>query len=216
MAPRPPTPSRHKARELALQVLYAVDHSEAARNRSERDVAGADAGAEAGADVGADVRAEEQAATPRGRGAGTGAATRPSAPRRRLPQAHHRKAEPIWAPTQPASAEETFEAVAEHFEMAPGARDFARELALSTHAREGEVDELVSAHARNWRVDRMAVVDRNILRMATYELCFTDTPTAVVLDEAINLARRFGDDPSPSFVNGILDAVARGVRPSRA
>ena len=100
------------------------------------------------------------------------------------------------------------------FEMAAGARAFARELALETHARESEVDELIGAHARNWRVDRMAVVDRNILRLATWELRFTDTPTAVVLDEAVNLARRFGDDPSPGFVNGILDAIAQGLRPS--
>jgi N utilization substance protein B len=58
----------------------------------------------------------------------------------------------------------------------------------------------------------MAAVDRNILRLGTYELRFTDTPTPVVLNEAVDLARRFGNDPSPAFVNGILDAVARGVR----
>jgi N utilization substance protein B len=58
----------------------------------------------------------------------------------------------------------------------------------------------------------MAVVDRNILRLAVHELRDTDTPVAVVIDEAVDLARRFGSDSSPSFVNGVLDAVAREVR----
>jgi len=183
------TASRRKARELALQVLYAVDHSEGARVRKAR----------------AGEPAPEAAAEP----AQTPLVTE------RLPR-RPRKPAPIGTPSEPATPEEAFEAVAEHFEIAEGALAFARELALETRAREDEIDSLVGAHARNWRVDRMAVVDRNILRLATYELRFTDTPTGVVLDEAINLARRFGDDPSPGFVNGILDAVARGVRPSPA
>ena len=57
----------------------------------------------------------------------------------------------------------------------------------------------------------MAAVDRNILRIGAYELTHTETPASVVLDEAIELARRFGDDPSTAFVNGVLDAVARAV-----
>ena len=69
--------------------------------------------------------------------------------------------------------------------------------------------------ARNWRLARMATVDRNILRLGAYELGFTDTPVRVVLDEAIELARRFGDEPSPGFVNGVLDAVAHETRPGR-
>ena len=120
----------------------------------------------------------------------------------------------VPAPTPPGTPEETFEAVSEHFEMAAAARAFARELALAVQARREDLDATVAAHARNWRVERMAVVDRNILRLATWELRFTDTPVPIVLDEAVNLARRFGDDPSPGFVNGILDAIARDVRPS--
>jgi N utilization substance protein B len=58
----------------------------------------------------------------------------------------------------------------------------------------------------------MAAVDRNILRLGTYELTHTTTPAPVILNEAIDLARRFSNDPSPAFVNGILDAVARVVR----
>lgn len=161
--------SRHKAREVALQVLYAVDQAESAGRRR--------------------GRIEPPADEP------------------------HAEA-PAFEPTPPGTPEEIFESVAEHFEMAAGARDFAHELALEAHARRADVDALVTAHARNWRIERMAVVDRNILRLASYELRFTETPTAVVLDEAVNLARRFGDDPSPAFVNGILDAIAQNVRPS--
>ena len=58
----------------------------------------------------------------------------------------------------------------------------------------------------------MAVVDRNVLRLAIFELRETDTPVAVVIDEAVDLARRFGGDSSPSFVNGVLDAVAKELR----
>jgi N utilization substance protein B len=78
--------------------------------------------------------------------------------------------------------------------------------------RSAELDELLGDHASNWRVTRMAAVDRNVLRIAVYELRDTQTPVAIVIDEAVDLARRFGSDTSPSFVNGVLDAVAREVR----
>ena len=61
-------------------------------------------------------------------------------------------------------------------------------------------------------MDRMAAVDRNVLRLACWELLYSETPTAVVLDEAVELARYFGSDTSPGFVNGVLNAVAREVR----
>ena len=75
-----------------------------------------------------------------------------------------------------------------------------------------ELDEILGAHARNWRVSRMTAVDRNVLRLAVYELRDSEIPVAVVIDEAVELARRFGADSSPAFVNGVLDAVAREVR----
>jgi N utilization substance protein B len=102
--------------------------------------------------------------------------------------------------------------VAENFEMPESARAFALELVVQVGARGEELDARVAEHARNWRVVRMARVDRNILRLASYELLHTDTPAAVILDEAVELARRYGSDTSPAFVNGILDAVARAVR----
>lgn len=115
---------------------------------------------------------------------------------------------------EPPPVEEVFERVAASFELPRGARAFAAELVCGVVARRDELDALLAAHARNWRVSRMAAVDRNILRFAAYELAHTGTPTPVVLDEAIELARRFGDEPSPAFVNGVLDAVARALRPA--
>jgi N utilization substance protein B len=71
-----------------------------------------------------------------------------------------------------------------------------------------EIDERLSAAAQNWRLPRMAVVDRNVLRLGAYELCFTpETPASVTLDEAIELARRYGSAGSPAFVNGVLDRL---------
>ncbi len=105
-----------------------------------------------------------------------------------------------------------FDRVAENFVVPKGALEFARELVSGVVARLPELDELVSLHARNWRVSRMAVVDRNVLRLGAHELRDTATPVAVVIDEAVDLARRFGSDRSPSFVNGVLDAIAKEVR----
>ena len=110
------------------------------------------------------------------------------------------------------SPQESFEQVAAHFEMAEGGRAFAKELVISVSANQDALDAQISQHARNWRVARMAAVDRNILRVAAFELIHTQTPIGVVLDEAVELARRFGSDASPAFVNGILDALAHAVR----
>jgi N utilization substance protein B len=75
----------------------------------------------------------------------------------------------------------------------------------------GEIDPKISATATNWRLHRMLAVDRNVLRLGTYELLHAPAaePVAVVIDEAIELSRRFGSKDSPSFVNGILDAVGK-------
>ena len=73
------------------------------------------------------------------------------------------------------------------------------------------IDAQLAAAAENWRLQRMAAVDRNVLRIGAYELLFTpQTPAKVVLDEAIELARRYGSADSPAFVNGILDRLKAG------
>ena len=70
-----------------------------------------------------------------------------------------------------------------------------------------EIDERITRHAEHWRIERMPAVDRNILRLAVYEMLKSDTPPAVVIDEALELARRFSGEDSVHFVNGVLDAV---------
>lgn len=125
----------------------------------------------------------------------------------------HPDAPPVPIPRRPASSvDEVFNDVAEHFEMPQAAQSFAKSLVVRVIEHGDVLDELVSSHSKNWRVERMAIVDRNILRLATFELVYTETPAAVILDEAVVLARRFGSDESPPFVNGVLDAVAREVR----
>jgi N utilization substance protein B len=116
-------------------------------------------------------------------------------------------------PDRSTCVEEIFERVAQNFDLHPSARDFALDLFSGTAFHLAEIDALLSENAVNWKISRMAAVDRNILRLAIYELTRTDTPVSVILDEAIQLARRFGAESSPAFVNGVLDAVANQVRP---
>jgi transcription antitermination protein NusB len=92
------------------------------------------------------------------------------------------------------------------------AREFAGSLVRGTVTRVEEIDKLLAANTQNWRVERMAVLDRLVLRMATYELLSDpDTPAKVVINEAIELARVYSGDESVAFVNGVLDAVRKEV-----
>ena len=84
---------------------------------------------------------------------------------------------------------------------------FARQLFSAIGQKRREVDEAISNLARNWSIRRMAAIDRNILRMATYEILFSETPGRVAINEAIELAKRYGDKQSSQFVNGILDRL---------
>ena len=111
--------------------------------------------------------------------------------------------------------QEVFDRVAAHFEMPEAARSFAKELVCGCCEQRERIDALIAEHSRNWRLSRMAVVDRNVLRLVTFELLLLDTPAAVAIDEAVELARRFGSDTSPSFVNGIADAVSRKIGAER-
>jgi N utilization substance protein B len=96
----------------------------------------------------------------------------------------------------------------------PPMRSMAERLATGAQSRVAELDEAIAAAATNWRLDRIAPVDRTILRLGAYELVAeAGTPSAVILDEAVELAKRFGEADSPAFVNGVLDAIRRRVRP---
>ena len=74
-----------------------------------------------------------------------------------------------------------------------------------------QLDRRISEHAEHWRIERMPTVDRNILRLAVYEMMHSDTPAPVVIDEALELARRYSNEESVQFVNGVLDAVHRDL-----
>jgi transcription antitermination protein NusB len=99
----------------------------------------------------------------------------------------------------------------EESENKPKPDRFMEELARGTAANSEAIDKQIQAKAENWRLERMPVVDRNILRLAIFELSQQTTPAPVVIDEAVELARQFSNDESLSFINGILDAVHRQV-----
>ena len=80
----------------------------------------------------------------------------------------------------------------------------------------GGTDELIESHSRNWSLDRMPQLDLTILRIGTWELSQGDVPTAVVIDEAVDLAKRFSTDDSGRFVNGVRSAIAKETRPENA
>ena len=91
------------------------------------------------------------------------------------------------------------------------ARDFATRLATGTLSRLDALDERIRSRAEHWRISRMAVVDRNILRLAVYEFLHEPTPRTVAINEALEIARRFSTYEATQFINGILDAIKRDL-----
>jgi len=92
-------------------------------------------------------------------------------------------------------------------------RPFALALYDGVVANKEEIDRQLTAAAENWRLPRMAAVDRNVLRLGSYELLHTpETPAKVALDEAIEMARRYGSANSPAFINGVLDRLLQATR----
>lgn len=97
-----------------------------------------------------------------------------------------------------------------HFEGGAAAKEFARRLVSGVVSQRATIDPLIERCTENWKLDRLSKVDLVILRMATYEMLFcSDIPIAVSLDEAIEIGKRFGSDDSATFINGVLDQVAR-------
>jgi N utilization substance protein B len=95
----------------------------------------------------------------------------------------------------------------------PGA-EFARELVEGVEGYRRELDELIARYAPEWPVDQIAIIDRNILRIAIYEILFCDdTPTKVAINEAVELAKEFGSDSSGRFVNGVLGSLVAKETP---
>jgi len=95
-------------------------------------------------------------------------------------------------------------------------RGFADDLYRIANQREAEIDALIEGHAQHWRLERMAVVDRNLLRAATAEmLAYPKTPTAVVINETLEIAHRYAAPESIHFLNGVLDAIGRELLTAR-
>ena len=91
------------------------------------------------------------------------------------------------------------------------AREFATRLAAGTLSRLEILDERIRSRAEHWRIPRMAIVDRNILRLAVYEFLYEPTPRTVAINEALEIARRFSTYEATQFINGILDAIKRDL-----
>lgn len=97
-------------------------------------------------------------------------------------------------------------------EIEPQAQEFATKLVSAATERAKEIDDLIASSSKNWRLERMSRVDRNILRLGACELvAFKDVPVKVVINEAVELAKRFGTAESSAFVNGVLDRIATAV-----
>jgi transcription antitermination protein NusB len=86
-------------------------------------------------------------------------------------------------------------------------REFADKIVLGTLRELEAIDKHIRKRAEHWRIERMAIVDRNVLRLAVYEFLYTDTPATVVINEALEITRRFSSPEAPQFINGILDAI---------
>ena len=109
-----------------------------------------------------------------------------------------------------------FDDVSAEFELPKRARDRALELCLGVVHHLKDIDLAIARASEHWKVERLAAVERNVLRVAAFELLFEpETPAEVVIDEAVEVARRFASEKSPAFVNGVLDVVARNARAER-
>jgi N utilization substance protein B len=95
-------------------------------------------------------------------------------------------------------------------------RGFAEDLYRVATTRQAEVDALIETHAQNWRLERMAAVDRNLLRAAVAEmLAYPNTPGAIIINESLEIARRYAAPESVHFLNGVLDAISRSLLKQR-
>ncbi len=98
-----------------------------------------------------------------------------------------------------------------------GVREFANELFEGSIEQLKEIDKTIQQHTKNWRLTRMAAVDRNILRLAVYEfLCDRRTPVTVVINEALEIAKKFSTHESAQFVNGVLDSIKNDLMKKEA
>jgi len=116
-----------------------------------------------------------------------------------------------FAHAVPEEVLKTYWAELDDSETEEPAREFATRLASGTLAHLETLDERIRSRAEHWRIPRMAIVDRNILRLAVYEFLYEPTPRTVAINEALEIARRFSTYEATQFINGILDAIKRDL-----
>jgi len=108
------------------------------------------------------------------------------------------------------ASEQALHSFAESFEHSPKARAFGEDLVRGVLARRAEIDACIAAASEHWRVERLSRIDANVIRIAVYEMITPPgLPLEVAINEAVEVARRFGTAESPSFVNGVLDQIAK-------
>lgn len=99
-------------------------------------------------------------------------------------------------------------------ELEPEVRGFAEDLFRVATGKQEQIDELITNHSKHWRLERMPAVDRNLLRMAVGEMLgFKGTPFPIVINEALEISRRYSAPESINFLNGVLDSIARSLMP---
>jgi N utilization substance protein B len=116
-----------------------------------------------------------------------------------------------FADAVPEEVLKTYWAELDDSDVEEPAREFATRLAAGTLSHLETLDERIRSRAEHWRIPRMAIVDRNILRLAVYEFLYEPTPRTVAINEALEIARRFSTYEATQFINGILDAIKRDL-----
>ena len=116
----------------------------------------------------------------------------------------------------PGDPEASFDRVCSCFSPPKETRPFAKQLVQGVSANRDDLDKLIAKSSKNWRVERMSRVDRNVLRMAVFEVAYMkEIPPKVSIDEAVELGKRFGTEESGAFINGILDHIYNSFFPER-
>jgi N utilization substance protein B len=118
---------------------------------------------------------------------------------------------------QARQMDERFAAFSLLYQVNKKARAYGLELLRGVFNHLEQIDAAIGEHATNWRLERIAATDRNLLRIAIYELLFVqDVPAQVAINEAVEIAKRFGSEDSPAFINGVLDAVQQSLKRQQA
>jgi len=108
----------------------------------------------------------------------------------------------------PGNTDEIFDLVCENFNSSKSIRAFSRKLVCGVRENMEYLDRLIRRSSKNWRLERMSIVDRNILRLSAYEILFMeDIPHKVSIDEAVELGKKYGTEESGAFINGVLDNI---------